>query len=295
MRYVMSSCFCQLGYLWWVLMRYNAFYNYLNKWVVEIFSVSVPEACVFTAGTSTISAVHLHDWPVTMYHELHLNVTQSSLWTDANMFLSLSVLYAYFCGTLLCPIGQWANLKCPDWRLTLSIRSTSCLGEPVPRGLKMESSRATPCHLDRVDLGAGLSARTAECIKRSTTRFKYSFQLLRVIYLKKGNFHAIQRSFFPHCFLFILLPLRSGDYLYLFDTLLSADCLILSLCCHIRRQCKWDDWKIGINHFKIPPGFQSCFLSLDTGIVAVKHSTIILHFNSDLSWNLNYIRENFSL
>lgn len=46
----------------------------------------------------------------------------------------------------------------------------------------MESSRATPCHLDRVDLGAGLSARTAECIKCCIATFKYSFQPLRIFF-----------------------------------------------------------------------------------------------------------------
>lgn len=100
---------------------------------------------------------------------------------DWCQFISLSVLHGSMCGTLLFPIKQWASLKCPDWRLTPSIRSTSCLAESVPRGLKMESSRATPCHLDRVDLGAGLSARTAECIKCCITTFKYGFQLLRII------------------------------------------------------------------------------------------------------------------
>lgn len=47
-----------------------------------------------------------------------------------------------------------------------------CFGELVPRGLKSESCRATPCHLDTADLGAGLSARTAEATKCRTTTFK---------------------------------------------------------------------------------------------------------------------------
>lgn len=63
------------------------------------------------------------------------------------------------------------RLRCHDWRPTPSSRSTSCLAKPVPRGLKMESSRATPCHLVRVDLGAGLSNRTAERRKHWNTAF----------------------------------------------------------------------------------------------------------------------------
>lgn len=51
----------------------------------------------------------------------------------------------------------------------------------------MESSWATPCHLDRVDLGAGLSARTAECIKHCTATFKCSPQLLEIIFFYKGS------------------------------------------------------------------------------------------------------------
>lgn len=47
-----------------------------------------------------------------------------------------------------------------------------CLRELVPRGLKSESCRATPCHLDTADLGAGLSARTAEATKCRATTLK---------------------------------------------------------------------------------------------------------------------------
>lgn len=161
-------------------------------WTTELVRTDVDIFC--------IGNLCQHEWPVTMYHDLQLNVSQSCIWTDANaslyLSLPLSLSYAYLCGTLLCPTQQCASLKCPDWRLTTSIRSTSCLAELVPRGLKMEPSRATPCHLDRVDLGAGLSARTAECIKCCITTFNYSIQLLRIIFLKKHNFHVIRYFFF---------------------------------------------------------------------------------------------------
>lgn len=100
------------------------------------------------------------------------------------VFLSLFSMWTCV-GTLLRPMRQRASPKSPDWRLTRSSHSTSCLAELVPRGLKMESCRATPCHLDRVDLGARSSARIAEGIKCCTTTFKYSFQLLRIMFLKR--------------------------------------------------------------------------------------------------------------
>lgn len=143
-----------------------------------IFSVSVPEGYVFTAIGSAPTWLPCNgSWP-----SIKCQSILCMAWCQCFFVFSssLCVLYAYLLGTLLCPVHQLAGLKCPDWRLTLSIRSTSCLAEPVPRGLKMESSRATPCHLDRVDLGAGLSARNAECIKCCIATFKYSFQLWRM-------------------------------------------------------------------------------------------------------------------
>lgn len=117
----------------------------------------------------------------TTCHDLRLNVSQCFAQTGGRCISTFfHLLNVNLRGTLsffACPIKQWGTLNCPDWRLTGSVRSTSCLAEPVPRGLKMESSGATTCHLDRVDLGAGLSARTAECIKCCITTLKYSFQL----------------------------------------------------------------------------------------------------------------------
>lgn len=170
-------------------LRYTAFYNYSNKWVVEKCSASVSGRLFFAARTSITAAVHLHDRPVTIYHELALDVTQSFCIVRCQL-ISPSLPCMHTCaGALLCPTRQRASMKCPDWRLTQSIRSTSCLVESVPRGLKMESSRATPCHLDRVDLGAGLSARTAECIKRCTTTFKYCLSFWEsYFFFKKGSF-----------------------------------------------------------------------------------------------------------
>lgn len=165
--------------------------------------------------------MRLHDCPAT-YHDLQLNVSQSFVWTDAKALFSR--------GKHKCPIQQLASLKCPDWRLTLSIRSTSCLAERVPRGLKMESSRATPCHLDTVDLGAGLSARTAECIKCCISTFKYRFQLLSHIFCK-ASFSSVFLSFHTAFFL------REAEIIYI-HLILSIVYFLLTA------QMEW--WHIGI-------------------------------------------------
>lgn len=188
--------------------------NELLKNVLHLF-----QEVVFAARTSITAALHLHDQPVTIHHELALDVTQSFVQSDANSFLPLCPVCTLVQGALLCPTRQRASMKCPDWRLTQSIRSTSCLVESVPRGLKMESSRATPCHLDRVDLGAGLSARTAECMKRCTTTFKYCLSFWESYFFyyffsKKAHFHTVQSCSSPRCFLFILPCLRSGNGLF---------------------------------------------------------------------------------
>lgn len=97
----------------------------------------------------------LNVYSVRMYHHIQLL-----------FFLWHQWIYLFLC-LMRASVGHFcvphSSLKCPDWRLTPSIRSASCFAKLVPRGLKMEFSRAMPCHLDRVDLGAGLSARSAEC------------------------------------------------------------------------------------------------------------------------------------
>lgn len=207
---------------------YTAFYNYSNKWVVEKCSASVSGRLFFAARTSITAAVHLHDRPVTIYHELALDVTQSFCIVRCQ-FISPSLPCMHTCaGALLCPTRQRASMKCPDWRLTQSIRSTSCLVESVPRGLKMESSRATPCHLDRVDLGAGLSARTAECIKRCTTTFKYCLSFWEsyffFFFLKRLIFTQFRVALFHIAFsLYVPLWEVGMDYLYPLDLSPSAD------------------------------------------------------------------------
>lgn len=172
---------CWIGYGMCASQHFTLFQQ-MSCWGLNpVFSMSVPEGYVFPAG-AVIIICSAPSW-------LPCNVSWPSIKCQSILSMDwcqgtccLCVLHAYLRGTLVCPVQQLASLKCCDWRLTLSIRSTSCLAEPVPRGLQMESSWAMSCHLDRVDLGAGLSARTAECIKCCIVTFKYSFQLWRAFW-----------------------------------------------------------------------------------------------------------------